>query len=138
MLDVAGALYAALINDAPTAALLATYDDAPAVFTGDAVPGDAEPPFLVIDGSQGETPLDDKTTRAREVIVAIEVHAERTGSSTKVDTLARTVLAALHRKPFAIDGGTMLVSDVSGPSSLGSGDELVSRLLQVRMLIDQG
>jgi len=137
MLDVAGALYDALLADAPTVALLAEYSGAAAVFTGDGVPGDAKLPFLVIEGSVGESPLDDKTTRAREVIVAIEAHAERTGSSTAIETLARTVRTALHRKPFTISGGTMLVSDVSGPSSLGSGPELVSRLLQLRMLVDE-
>ena len=135
ILDVLGALHAAIVADAPTVALLATYEDEPAVFSGEAVPGDAEPPFVIYNGSLGETPNDTKTCEARDIVVQVETFAEKTGSAVEVELLARTLLEALHRKVFPITGGTMLVSDVSGPAVLESGAELVARVLTVRMLV---
>ena len=137
MLNVEAAVYAALTSNADVAALLATYADAPAVFTDEDVPGDAPTPYVVVSDAVGSFNRDDKNRRGREELRQIEVYDDRTGSSRAIRVLAETVRDALHRQPLVMEGGKAVLVRVGPPSLLEVGAELRGRVMQLRIVIDE-
>lgn len=114
-MNLTQALYTFLAEDADLTALLATYQDAPAIFTTDPAPGDAALPYIVSAGEVTQVPMDTKTTRGRDLRRDVRCYAAATGSAVLVEQIAERVRALLHRQPIVIAGFNWLVSDITGP-----------------------
>lgn len=114
-MNLTQAIYDKLAADGPLTALLATYSGAPAIFTTDPAPGDAELPYIVSAGAVSQAPWDTKTTRGRDLIRDVRCYAAADGSAAAVEAIAERVRALLHRQPLTISGYTWILSDVNGP-----------------------
>ena len=115
-MNLTAALYDLLTGDATLAALLATYNGSPAVFTTDPAPGDAEKPYLVSAGHVVDLPFDTKTGLGREVQRDVRCYAEADGSAVVVEAIAERVRALLHRQALNVSGFCWILSGVTGPT----------------------
>jgi len=114
-MNLAAAIYDRLASDATLTAMLSTYGGAPAVFTADPAPGDAELPYIVTAGQTADAPFDTKTTRGREVWRDVRCYAAASGSCVIVDQIAERVRVLVHRSPLTVDSHTNWLAEVSGP-----------------------
>lgn len=115
-MNLTAALYDLLTGDATLAALLATYNGSPAVFTTDPAPGDAEKPYIVSAGHVVDLPFDTKTSLGREVQRDVRCYAEADGSAVVVEAIAERVRALLHRQALNVSGFRWILSGVTGPT----------------------
>lgn len=115
-MNLTAALYDLLTGDATLAALLATYNGSPAVFTTDPAPGDAEKPYIVSAGHVVDLPFDTKTSLGREVQRDVRCYAEADGSAVVVEAIAERVRALLHRQALSVSGFRWILSSVTGPA----------------------
>lgn len=109
------AIYAKLAGDPDLIAMLASYNDLPAIFTVDPAPGDASLPYIVTAGEVAQSPFDTKTTQGRRLVRDVRCYAHADGSAVVIEAIAERVRALLHRQKIEIDGYRWLISDVAGP-----------------------
>lgn len=126
------AVYARLSGSTQLAGLLAVYENGPAVFTDDRVPGDAVKPYVVSSGNVADEPWDTKTNRGRRVTRDVGVYADHRDTKT-VEAAAETVHRLFHRQALSVDGWHNVTTRVSGPIRL-SADDYDARVLTVRFL----
>lgn len=132
------AFYDRLANDGTLAALLATYNGEPAVFTNDPAPPDADLPFVVTAGEFAVAPFDTKTRNGRTVFRDIRCYAREDGSAAAIEDIAERVRTLFHRYPLPVDGFGTVLCDVSGPTVAPDDDETVTgRILSVRLLLQE-
>ena len=134
--EVSKALYERLAGDATLAALLATYEGKPAIFTPDLAPDDAELPYISAPGEGSQAPFDTKTTRGLRVMRDIRCYASPDGSAVIIEQIAERVRVLLHRAPLTIAGYRVEVADVSGPT-MNSEDDAYGRQLTLRMIMQE-
>lgn len=115
-MNLTAALYDLLTGDATLAAMLATYNGSPAIFTTDPAPGDAEKPYIVSAGHVVDLPFDTKTSLGREVQRDVRCYAEADGSAVVVEAIAERVRALLHRQALSVSGFRWILSSVTGPA----------------------
>ncbi len=134
---ITAAIYDRLAGDATLTGLLATYGDAPAVFTMDPAPGDATLPYIVTAGEVTQTPWDTKQTRGRELIRDVRCYAADNGSAETVEAIAERVRALLHRHELSVSGYQTVVAECNGPITA---DELdaYGRIISISLKIDGG
>lgn len=133
---VSKALYDRLAADSTLAALLSTYNGRPAIFTPDLVPEDAQLPYISAPGEGTQRPWDTKTTRGFQIMRDIRCYADPGGSAVVIETIADRVQALLHRLPLTVDGYSVEVADVTGPT-LNPEDDAYGRQLTLRMLMKE-
>lgn len=126
--------YDVLVADATLTALLASYEGAPAVFTTDPAPDNADLPYIVTAGEVSQAPFDTKTTRGRDLRRDIRCYTEANGDATTVEAMAERVRELFHREPFVIDGFGVWVADCSGPI-VADEAEAYGRIVTVRLLM---
>ena len=136
MSALTAALYALLAGDATLTALLSTYGSAPAIFTTDPAPGDAELPYIVTAGAVSQSPFDTKTTRGRDVVRDVRCYASASGSAIVVEAIAERVRALLHRQELAIDGFSWVWASCSGPIGADEPDAY-GRIVSVRLTVEE-
>jgi len=127
------AFYDLLSSDTILTDMLALYDDAPAIFTIDPVPENADLPYIVIPGAVTQIPNDTKLSRGRSAIQDLRCYAAASGSSIEIDAIAERSRELLHRKALAIDGFSWLLSDVAGPIVANEPD-IYGRILSVSVI----
>ena len=127
-------IYDRLSGDATLAGLLATYGGAPAVFTADPAPGDAELPYIVSAGAVADVAFDTKTTRGREVTRDVRCYAAASGSAATVEAIAERVRALLHRHALTVSGYEVWVAECSGPMAADESGAY-GRIVTVRFLM---
>ncbi len=130
------ALYSRLAADSTLAALLATYGDAPAIFTTDPAPGDAVLPYIVTAGEVTQTAWDTKTTRGRMAVRDVRCYAADSGSAAAVEAIAERVRALLHRHELVISGYTTVIADCNGPVTADEADAY-GRIVTVTLHIEE-
>jgi hypothetical protein len=125
-----------MAGDPALAAMLATYEGAPAVFTADPVPGDALLPYIVSAGEVVDTPFDTKTTRGRTVWRDVRCYDNASGSAAVVELMAERVRALFHRQALSISDFAWIWGECSGPIVA---DELdaYGRIVTVRITIEE-
>lgn len=132
------AFYDRLSSDATLIALLSTYEGAPAVFTNDPAPPDAELPYIVTAGEFAVAPFDTKTLYGREVYRDIRCYAKELGSAEQIEDIAERVRALFHRYELPVSGFSTMLCDVSGPTVAPDDDETVTgRIVSVRLVIQE-
>jgi hypothetical protein len=109
------AIYNRLAGDPILSGLLSTYNGAPAVFTIDPAPGDAQLPYIVTAGEVSQAPWDTKLTRGRSLIRDVRCYAEADGSVIVIEAIAERVRVLLHRQPLVVGGHDWMISNVTGP-----------------------
>lgn len=109
------AIFNQLADDPVLAALLATYEGNPAVFTMDPAPGDATLPYIVTAGEATSSPNDTKTTLGLNLIRDVRCYAEASGSSVVIELIANRVRLLLHRQEVDVNGYQWVLSIASGP-----------------------
>ncbi len=135
-MNLAAAIYDRLASDATLTAMLSTYGGAPAVFTADPAPGDAELPYIVTAGQTADAPFDTKTTRGREVWRDVRCYAAASGSCVIVDQIAERVRVLVHRSPLTVDSHTNWLAEVSGPIAADE-DDVYGRVLTLRLIMEE-
>jgi len=128
---VTEAIYDRLVGDYDLGVLLASYGEAPAVFTEDPVPGDAELAYVVTAGQVWARAFDTKTTRGRELVRDVRCFAR---STILVEIIAERVRKLLHRQPLTIEGFGVWLMECSGPVVVSEPD-VQGRIVSVRMVI---
>jgi len=131
---VTEAIYDRLVGDYDLGALLASYGEAPAVFTVDPVPGDATLPYVVTAGQVWARAFDTKTTRGRELSRDVRCYTEADGSAILVEAIAEQVRELLHRQPLTIEGFGVWLMECSGPVAMSEPD-VQGRIVSVRITI---
>lgn len=134
MMDLTKALYDCLTGDAALVALVSTYRGAPAIFTTDPAPGDAELPYIVTAGQVSAAPADTKTGCGRQVWRDVRCYAPADGSAITVEAVAERVRALLHRVPLAVTGHRVVVAECSGPIAADEPDAY-GRIVTVRIIM---
>ncbi len=114
-MNLTEAIYDRLALDVTLAALLATYQGDPAVFTTDPPPGDADLPYIVTAGHVADAPWDTKTTRGRDVYRDVRCYAAADGSAVTVEEIAERVRTLLHRHALAVTDFDTVIAECSGP-----------------------
>ena len=130
------AIYDVLAGDATLVALLGTYDGAPAIFTTDPAPGDAELPYIVTAGEVAQVPFDTKTTLGREITRDARCYTEADGSAVTVEAIAERVRFLLHRTSMAISGYQWVLAECTGPQVADEQDSY-ARIVTVRMVVEE-
>ena len=115
------AVYDVLTTDAELAALLASYNGLPAVFTVDPAPGDAVLPYIVTAGNVADSGWDTKTGLGRHVFRDVRCYAAADGSAVTVEAIAERVRELFHRQPLVVSGFGVLVAICSGPVASDEG-----------------
>lgn len=130
------AFYDRLVNDGQLAAMLATYNGEPAVFTIDPAPPDADLPQIVTAGEFAQAPFDTKTRNGRTVFRDIRCYAKEDGSAVAIEDIAERVRALFHRYQLPVAGFGTVLCDVSGPTVAPDDDETVTgRIVSVRLVL---
>lgn len=125
---VVPALYARLVGDAQLVALLGTYRDAPCVFTGQHIPGEAPRPLVHSPGEFGAGD-DTKDHAGRRVVRDVFVYADGTGSAKTIDTIAERVYSILHRQSLTVESNTNWLILASPPGVAPTDDTLQGRVV---------
>lgn len=115
MNELTDAIHDRLSSDATLAALLNTYGGAPAVFTIDPAPGDAELPYIVTAGDAVDAAFDTKTCLGREIWRDVRCYAADDGSAIVVEQIAERVRELLHRQALTVTGWCVFMAECSGP-----------------------
>lgn len=130
------AIYDVLAGDVTLTALLGTYAGAPAIFTTDPAPGDAELPYVVTAGDVAQVPFDTKTTRGRDITRDVRCYTDANGSAVTVEAIAERVRFLLHRTEIPIDDFSWIMAACSGPQSADEQDSY-GRIVTVRMVVEE-
>ena len=117
-MNLSAGIYGRLAGDGELAALLATYDGEPAIFTSDPAPGDAVLPYIVTAGAVSDVPFDTKDHIGRQVMRDVRCYAAANGSTAVVEQIAERVRVLLHRQPLEVDGEGWLMSNCTGPIAM--------------------
>jgi len=128
------AIYDRLSGDPTLQGLLAIYGGAPAIFTTDPAPGDAELPYLVSAGEVSTAPFDTKTTLGREVRRDVRCYADTNGSAALIEEIAEQVRSLLHRHELAINGFETWVAECTGPI-VADEDRAYGRVVSIRLIL---
>lgn len=130
------AIYDELAGDATLTGLLATYGGAPAIFTTDPAPGDAEMPYIVTAGEFSQEPFDTKQTRGRELRRDVRCYDDADGSAVTVEAIAERVRALLHRQVIVIPEFVWILGDCTGPVAADE-EDAYGRIVTVRMIVEE-
>jgi hypothetical protein len=130
------ALYDTLTADVTLAALLATYEGAPAVFTTDPAPQDASLPYIVSAGAVSQAPYDtkDSNARGRTLLRDVRCYTARDGSAETVEEIAERVRALLHRQALTVADWAICVAECTGPVAADEA-EAYGRVVTVRWIV---
>jgi hypothetical protein len=133
---ITAAFQSRMANDATLAALLATYDGVPAVFTTDPVPGDATLPYVVSAGEAVNMPFDTKTTLGRKIWRDVRCYDSANGSAVKVEAIADRVRVLFHRQSFLIPGFAWILAECSGPI-VADEQDAYGRIVTVKLTLEE-
>ncbi len=128
------AMYERMAYDATLTGYLADYDSAPAVFTTDPAPGDAQLPYIVSAGEVVQRPFDTKNSRGREVWRDIRCYTARSGSAVLVEQIAERVRSLFHRHALVVAGAETWVAEASGPVSADE-EDAYGRIVTIRLVL---
>lgn len=128
------AIYNRLSGDSTLTALLATYAGAPAIFSGDPVPQDAVPPYVVLSGTVGDESDDQIEGSIRTVLYQVACYVQRLEAGGQsvlpIATIAERLRTLLHRSKLSVSGFTPIFESVSGPI-VNDDEEHLGRILTV-------
>lgn len=142
MIDPQGVAFSRMAADATLTALLAEFQEAPAIFEDGQVPPEFQfgsTPIAVVasPAHQGDDDTFDADMRREQITVRLYHRAE--GSSLPLQAAAEQVRALFKNwGPSAITGGTMVNATVSGPLPAPTEDPtLDGRIVYLTMLIKE-
>lgn len=142
MLDHQAAVFARLTGDAALTALLAEYSSAPAVFEDGAAPPDfehGESPIIIV-GAPTHLNDDDTFSEAmRAEQIALRLYHKPVGASLPIVEAAERVRTLFKNwGPVAITGGTVIQTEVVGPSPAPTDDPSIDgRVVILSLLIKE-
>ena len=113
------------------------YNAKPAVFTARPVPQNAPFPFVVIEPSLRDDRFDTKTTRGREIELELIVVDKRTGTIAKVEEIGDHLRDLLDRYPLTVEGHRVIVMEATGPSGGPQDEDIYTRVVGLRVVIEE-
>lgn len=131
---VSAAFHDRLTGDAPLAALLATWNSAPAVFTQDPPPGKATLPYIITAGSVSDVPWDTKQTRGREIRRDVRCYTVLDDAPDVVEAIAERVRTLFHRQALTVEGFGVWLTECVGPITADEPDAY-GRIVTVRLIM---
>lgn len=142
MLDHQAAVFARLTGDATLTALLATYASAPAVFEDGSVAPEYEHgvlPMVVVGAPTHAGDSDTFDANMRAETIGLRLYHQPDGSSLPLVQAAERVRALFKNwGSVAIDGGTVIQTEVAGPVPAPTDDpSLDGRIVQLSLLIKE-
>ena len=133
---ITDAFHSRMATDAALAALLASYDGEPAVFTTDPAPGDATLPYIVSAGEAVNAPFDTKTTLGNTIWRDVRCYDNAGGSAVTVEAIADRVRELFHRQSFPIPGFAWIWAECSGPI-VADEQDAYGRIVTVKLTIEE-
>lgn len=138
-MSVVEAVQAKLVASA-LATELATYDfgdavEAPAVFTIDPIPEDAELPAIVVTELGGSSDFGTRAKRGAEVDVDVRLWGDKDRSEKALRDLAWRVFLEMHRAHLDVDGFEEVGCFATPPRKLFDPDKFPGYLVSVRARI---
>jgi hypothetical protein len=133
------AIYNVLVNDSALAAMLSTYNGAPAVISADPVPQDVARPYVVIDGALHDEPWGGKVEEVsgREIHLDIRMYVDWSGSSKLVEDIAARVRVLLHMVRIAVAGyATIIARCIAGPLKVPTSPLIEGRMLTFQWVLN--
>lgn len=120
--------------------LLATYNDAPAIFSerapDDFIAAPPTKPFLIIAVPMRDEPMETFTETGRLILQDVRGYQRDTGSGAALDTVMRAVRDLFHNRPgeLVVTGGKCDVCRVNGPMQSPTSDEAyIGRRVTIRL-----
>lgn len=141
MANLTGAIQARLASDDTLAALIADYDDLPAIFTGDLIPEDAQLPYIWISGNVVSTEFEHKTqvgAGGLQTTRDIVIHTKHSESRSELEVIRDRVRYLLHRYALSVTGYTTVQLTVSGGVQLpleSIGERMSGVSLQLNIIL---
>lgn|SRR5690554_6068461 len=135
-MDVVALLYDRLSADLPLAALLSDYRGQPAVFS-EAVPPDAEPPWILIEGVAADVPQDARGLRLRELRLALRCFDATGAGSGRLEAVAARARTLLHDGELMAPAAALLAQTCHGPTRVRSERGFLERRLELRLLLNE-
>lgn len=132
MSNVTQALFTRLSSDTTLAAMLAVYQNAPAVFAGPKVPEDAARPYVFIPAPMTDTSWDAKVERGRDTEREVWAVTDNAGSMAPCETIAERVRTLLHRG-FPLGSINVEIAEARGPSAMPSDESVTALRVSVRL-----
>lgn len=131
------AIYNRLIGDPTLVGMVNLYNNQPAIFTIEPVPGDARLPYIIVSGPVSDIPFDTKTTIGREMLVDIRCYTENQGSRVLVENMAERVRELFHRQYIPVNGYQNIITECRGPIFIPE-DGALGMVVTVRFIFERG
>lgn len=135
MSAITAAIYERLAGDATLAAMLATYQGTPAVFTDPDVPEGAGTPYVHAAGNVAAVPFDTKTTRGRDITRDIVCVVDAAAGMARCEAIAERVRALFHRQRVAVAGHETIIAEASGPVLVPTDGTRYALAVTVRLVV---
>jgi len=130
------AIYNKLVEDPILVSMVNLYNNQPAIFTIEPVPGDAELPYIVVSGPVSDVPFDTKTTIGREMLVDIRCYTKNQGSKVLVENMAERVRELFHRQYIPVSGYQNIITECRGPIFIPE-DVALGMVVTVRFIFER-
>ena len=142
MIDIDQAFYDRMAADPELTALLNSYVPtgstagsgalAPAIFTDQEVPEDAQPPYVWSNGQITDIPDDTKLQPGREIVRDVFCYTLR-NQTDLIDQIGNRIRDLFHRHALALDGALAIVAEANGPVTAPTDETVVGRVVSVRI-----
>ncbi len=130
------AIYNKLVEDPILVSMVNLYNNQPAIFTIEPVPGNARLPYIIVSGPVSDIPFDTKTTIGREMLVDIRCYTENQGSRVLVENMAERVRELFHRQYIPVNGYQNIITECRGPIFIPE-DGALGMVVTVRFIFER-
>lgn len=134
---VTDAVAGVLSGDAVLAALLSTFEGAPAVFSARPAPDGAVPPFVITEGSVADLPDDTLGRFGREITRDISVWFPASDDPTNLEAAAERIRTLFHHRPLSVAGYHHVMTRASGPISVVTDGDEQGRVVTIIVNVQQ-
>ena len=117
---------------------LARYADQLAIFTAKSVPEKTGYPYVWSPAQYSAEDGDAKNSAILTLHRDVGVYALDEGSDALVEELAWCIRRALHKQPLRLDVDQNVVLNAAPPIVAPTGDGVLGRLVQLRLVISEG
>lgn len=126
-----------LMDDDVLTGMLASYAGAPAIFTGDYVPRDATPPYLIIT-TKAVLDVSTKTDVMVEQWIGVEVWSKGGYSVEEAERIADRVFTDFISPTLSVSGWEVLGSHPEPAEEIPSAEGWAGRLVQTKLVLLKG
>jgi hypothetical protein len=117
---------------------LGEYQKGPAIFSGSLIPEDAPYPYVWLSPVVSSQDDDTKNANVYTLFCDVGAYVQDEGTEKLVDQLGWELRRLLHKKPLRLGVEENVVLNAAPPIVAPTGDGVLGRLVQLRVLISGG